>query len=96
MKQAFAAQDSLVMQANVFISIFEFQYGIIAQKAKGDTELKPKVVKAKELLFKLKAVVDVYSENLSQPNRLKGLEVEITNLIKEVSDILSELEGVLP
>ncbi|HNS30540.1 MAG TPA: hypothetical protein PKL52_08415 [Tenuifilaceae bacterium] len=96
LKQAFAAQDSLVMQANVFISIFEFQYGMVAQKAKGNPELKPKVVKAKELLFKLKAVVDVYSENLSQPNRLKGLEVEITNLIKEVSDILSELEGVLP
>jgi hypothetical protein len=94
LKKAYAAQDSVLRQANVFLSIFEFQYGFITEKIKDQSEHKQKVVKAQELLFKLKAVVDVYSENLAQPTRLKVLEVEISNLIREVSDILSELENL--
>jgi hypothetical protein len=94
LKKAYAAQDSVLRQANVFLSIFEFQYGFITEKIKDQSEHKQKVVKAQELLFKLKAVVDVYSENLAQPNRLKALEIEISNLIREVSDILSELENL--
>jgi hypothetical protein len=93
LSQTYSTQDSVVRQTNVFIAIFDFQLSTITVKVKDKPELRPLLARANEALHKLKVAVDIYSENLSQPSKLKGLETEISTLTRQVSDLLSELEN---
>jgi hypothetical protein len=93
---AFSSNDPVIRQSNVFIAIFEFQLGKVLQKKDLPMKLNQKISQTEELLSRLKVAVDIYADQLSQPENLKGLEADINNLVRVLSDTLSEIEYQIP
>ncbi len=92
---SFAEQDSVVRQANVFIAIFEFQIGVIASKGIAENGMTAKIEQSKNMLESLKVTVDIYAESLDEPERTKRVEQEIRESIRQISELLSELEYLI-
>jgi hypothetical protein len=93
---AFSSNDPVIRQSNVFIAIFEFQLAKVSQRRDLSTIIKHKILQTEESLNSLKVAVDIYADQLAQPEKLIGLEADINNLVKAVSDTLSEIENQIP
>jgi hypothetical protein len=85
----------VVRQANVFIAIFEFQIGVIASKGIAENGMTAKIEQSKNMLESLKVTVDIYAESLDEPERTKRVEQEIRESIRQISELLSELEYLI-
>jgi hypothetical protein len=90
--KAFAAQDSVVRQNNVFIAIFEHQLGVIRPKIVGNQILMNQFAAANETLQTLKIALDIYGKSMSEPQKLKTLERDMVLLIRELSEQVARLE----
>jgi hypothetical protein len=95
--QVFTLVDSVVRQANVFLSIFEFQLSIVEQNkvvAKENPILAKKFDKASTLLLRLKVAIDVLSNSvgLLPLENIAMLEKDVNLLVSDLSDVLAELD----
>ncbi len=91
LNDAFSAENEMVRQTNIFIAIFEFQVSSINSQNISETQ-KRRVESANSLIKQLKVANDLYFENLEDKVKLKRVETEISSLVREISELLSELE----
>ncbi|HRX67035.1 MAG TPA: hypothetical protein P5200_01600 [Tenuifilaceae bacterium] len=91
LSKTFSAENELVRQTDVFIAIFEFQVKSIASNEPNEEQGR-KLDSANSLIKQLNVANKLYSENLEDKVKLKSVEIEINSLVREISDLLSELE----
>lgn len=94
LSSSYKAPDPVVRQTNIFIAIFEFQLSSILSKTnQSDKALNERIKAADSILRQLKVANDLYLESLTEPLKARRIESEINSLVKELSDILTQLEG---
>lgn len=97
--KVYSLVDSVARQANVFHSIFEFQIGMVEAKykvAQPSSEKVNKLDKANAILLRLRVAIDVLtgSVGLIPLENIAVLENDVNMLVRDLSDILSELDEV--
>lgn len=94
LSSSYKAPDPVVRQTNIFIAIFEFQLSSIMSKTnQSGKALNERIKAADSILRQLKVANDLYLESLAEPLKARRIESEINSLVKELSDILTQLEG---
>lgn len=95
--KVYSLVDSVARQANVFLSIFEFQIGLVEAKYKEvqpSSAMASKLDKANAILLRLRVAIDVLtgSAGLIPLENIAVLENDVNMLVRDLSDILSELD----